>query len=72
MTCGSCDASYTGKTEQSFKSWFLEHRRPSSTTSEVSQQIHTDNSEHQVDMDEVKILAVELRWFVGGLTQVIL
>jgi hypothetical protein len=41
----------------------LEHRRPSSTTSEVSHHVHLDEPEHQIDIDKVKILAVEPRWF---------
>ena len=45
IPCGSCDASYIGETEKSLKTRFLEDRRPSSTTSEVSQQINTDNPE---------------------------
>ena len=63
IPCDSCDASYMyiGETERTFEAWFFEHRKPSSTTSEVSRH----NPEHQVDMMElkVKILAVEPRWF---------
>ena len=54
---------------QSLKARFLEHRRPSFTTSEVSRHIHI--LEHQVDMDEVKMLAVEPRWFKQGVREVI-
>ena len=63
IPCDSCDVPYTGKTERSSKARFLEHRRPSSTTSEVSPHIHTDKPEQKVDINGVKILAVEPRWF---------
>ena len=53
MSSGT-NASYIGKTERSLKTRILEHRR----------HIHIENSEHQVDMDGVKILAVELRFYV--------
>ena len=33
--------------------------------------IHIDNPEHLADMDGVKILAVELRWFERGVREVI-
>ncbi len=33
--CDICEASYIGETERSLKSRFMEHRRPSSTTSGV-------------------------------------
>ena len=52
-----------GETERSLKEWFLEYRRPSSTTSEVSPHIHTEKPEQKVDINGVKILAVEPRWF---------
>ena len=60
IPCDPCDASYIGETQRSLKVRFLEHRRPRSTTSEVSRHIHIDNTEHQVGMDEVKILTVEM------------
>ena len=37
---GPCSESYIGETERSLKTRFLEHRRPSSTSSEVSQHTH--------------------------------
>ena len=50
IPCDSCDATYihVGERERSLKARFLEHRRPSSTSTKVSQHIHTDNPEHQV------------------------
>ncbi len=41
----------------------MEHRRPSSTTSEESHHIHHEEPDHQVDIKRVKILVVEPRWF---------
>ena len=49
----------------------MEHRRPSSTTSEVSRHIHIEEPEHQVDIERVKILAVEPRWFERGVREAI-
>ncbi len=66
IPCDTCQASYLGETERSLKSRFMEHRRPSSTTSEVSRHIHLDQSDIQVDIERVKILAVEPRWFEQG------
>ena len=67
----SCDESYIDETERLLKAQFLEQRRPNSTTSEVARHIHIDNPEHQVDMDGVKILTVEPRWFERGVREVI-
>ena len=36
ISCEECEATYVGETERSLKARFGEHRRPSSTTSEVS------------------------------------
>ena len=43
ISCEDCEATYVGKTKRSLKARFGEHRRPSSTTSEVSKYIHTDS-----------------------------
>ena len=40
ISCEECDATYVGETERSLKARFGEHRRPSSTTSEVSKHIY--------------------------------
>ena len=71
IACSECDASYIGETERSLKARFQEHRRPSSTTSEVSRHIHVDQPEHSVDMDKTRILAVEPRWFERGVKEAI-
>ena len=39
-TRGLCQESYIGETERSLRTRFLEHKRPSSVSSEVSQHIH--------------------------------
>ncbi len=46
----SMGASFIGETERSLKSRFMEHRRPSSTTSEMSCHIHLDEPDYQVDI----------------------
>ena len=51
ISCEDCDASYVGETERSLRARFGEHRRPSSTTSEVSKHIHSEQPQpfHQVE-----------------------
>ena len=63
ISCENCEAKYIGETERSLKARFQEHRRPSTTTSEVSRHIHVDQPSHGVDMKCAKILDVEPRWF---------
>ena len=57
------EATYVGETERSLKARFEEHRRPSSTTSEVLKHIHTDSPDHTITLENTKILAVEHKWF---------
>ena len=66
-----CEATYIGKTERSLKSRFNEHRRPSSTTSEVSKHIHIEYPEHSVELENTKILTTESRWFERGVKEAI-
>ena len=47
---------YIGETEKILKARFMEHRRQSSSTSEVSQHINKDCPGHSVDMESVRIL----------------
>ena len=49
IKCEKCEVTYVRETERSLKSRFNEHRRPSSTTSEVSKHIHIEHPEHSVD-----------------------
>ena len=62
----NCEATYVGETERSLKARFGEHRRPSSTTSEVSKHIHTDSPDHTIMLKNAKIPAVEHKWFERG------
>ena len=67
ISCEECDATYVGEMERSLKARFGEHRRPSSTTSEVSKHIRTDNPNHNITLENTKILSVEHKWFERGL-----
>ena len=58
ISCEDCEAFYIRETERSLNVRFLEHRRPSSSTSEVSIHIHADHPEHSVDVTNAKILEV--------------
>ena len=60
-----------GETERSLKTRFGEHRRPSSSTSEVSRHIHTDCEGHTVHIEEAKILTVEPKRFERGVKEAI-
>ena len=60
-----------GETERSLKARFDEHRRPSSSTSEVSRHIHNDCKGHTVHIEEAKILTVKPKWFERGVKEAI-
>ncbi|KAI8519944.1 hypothetical protein Bbelb_032010 [Branchiostoma belcheri] len=49
---GTCEESYIGETERSLRTRFLEHKRPSSLSSEVSQHIHIESPGHTVSLDK--------------------
>ena len=66
-----CTESYINETERSLKTRFLEHRSPSSTSSEVSQHIHIESPDHHVELEEVKILDREQRYFERGVKEAI-
>ncbi|XP_072039555.1 uncharacterized protein [Amphiura filiformis] len=70
-TRGPCSESYIGETGRSLKTRFLEHRRPSSTSSEVSQHIHIESPGHHVDLEKVQILDREPRYFERGVKEAI-
>ena len=70
-TRGKCKEFYIGETERSLKPRFLEHKRPSSTSSEVSKHIHIESPGHHIDLDEVKILDREPCWFETGVKEAI-
>ena len=67
IKCEECEAMYVGEKERSLS----EHRRPSSTTSEVAKHIHTDQPEHTVELDNTEILITEPRWFERGVKEAI-
>ena len=71
ISCEECEAPYVGKTERSLKARFGEHRRPSSTTSEVSKHIHTDSPDFTIMLENMKILEVEHKWFERGVKEAI-
>ena len=71
ISCEDCDANYIGETERSLKARFSEHRRPSTSSSEVSRHIHSDCPDHSISIDTTDILSVEPRWFERGVKEAI-
>ena len=57
--------------ECSLKARFGEHRRPSSTTSEISKHIHMDDPNHNITLENTKILSFEHKWFERGVKEAI-
>ena len=66
IKCEECEATYVDETERSLKSRFNEHRTPSCTTSEVAKDIHLEQPEHSVGLENTKIVITESRWFKRG------
>ena len=66
-----CEATYVGETERSLKARFGELKRPSSTTSEVSNHIHMDNHNHNITLENTQILSIEHKWFERGVKEAI-
>ena len=65
-----CNSSYIGETARSLKARAAEHRRPSSSTSEVSQHLHLDGRpHHQVSLQNIKILDREEDWHRRGIKE---
>ena len=58
IKCEECDVVYydVGDTERSIKAMFSEHRRPSLTNSEVSEDIYVDHPQHSVELENTEIL----------------
>ncbi|KAI8518797.1 hypothetical protein Bbelb_020540 [Branchiostoma belcheri] len=53
---GPCRETYIGETKRSLKTRFLEHRRPSSAASEVSQHIHIESPGHSGSRGAIKCM----------------
>ncbi|KAI8507914.1 hypothetical protein Bbelb_141540 [Branchiostoma belcheri] len=68
---GPCKETYIGETERALKTRFLEHQRPSSVNSEVSQHIHIESPGHSVSLEGVKILDSESDFFVRGVKEAV-
>ena len=71
INCTNCNTFYIGETERSLKARFLEHRRPSTVTSEVSRHINHECPTHNISMSNTKILTTEPRWFERGVKEAI-
>ena len=71
IKCEKCEAMYVGETERSLKARFSEHRRPSSSNSEVAKHIHVEQPDHSVELDHTDILTTESRWFERGVKEAI-
>ena len=66
-----CDGVFVGETERSLKVRFSEHRRPSSTTWEVSKHIHVDHPQHSMELENTEVFTTEPRWFERGAKEAI-
>ena len=71
ISCEECEATYVGESKCPLKARFGEHRRPSSTTSEVSKHIHTDSLDHTITLENTKMVAMEHKWFERGVKEAI-
>ena len=68
IVCGGgrgeeCKETSIGETERIFKARFLEHKRTSCASSEVSRHINKDKPEHDVHIDEARIVDRDPDWF---------
>ncbi|XP_052221647.1 uncharacterized protein LOC127838114 [Dreissena polymorpha] len=66
-----CSMDYIGATERNLIARFMEHRRSSSTSSEVSRHIHDCKPGHAITMENVMILDHEPSWFERGVKDAI-
>ncbi|MCG8430526.1 MAG: hypothetical protein MJA29_05100 [Candidatus Omnitrophica bacterium] len=66
-----CDSSYIGEMERTLRTRFLEHCRPSSSSSEVSRHLHKDCPGHSISLEDVQILDRDTRWFERGVKEAI-
>ena len=66
----SWEAHYIGETERSLKSQFDKVKRLSSIASEVSRHIHKNNPDHNINIENARILSTETcRWFERGIKE---
>ena len=68
---GPCRETYIGETERALKTRFLEHQRPSSVNSEVSQHLHIESPGHSISLDKVKILDSDQDFFARGVKEAV-
>ena len=66
-----CEKDFIGDTERNLKARFMEHRRQSYSTSEVSHHTNKNCPWHNVDMESVRILDRVPSWFERGIKQAI-
>ena len=66
-----CNKDYIDETERTSKARFMEHRRPSSSTSEVSRHIHQDSSGHAVSLESINILDRDPSWTERGVKEAV-
>ncbi len=65
-----CSDFYIGETERRLKTRFQEHTRPSSVpTSDVAEHIHLEAPGHQVNIESVKVLDKDHRYFERGVKE---
>ena len=66
----ACSSFYVGETERVLKDRAAEHRRPSSTTSEVSNHLHLDGRpRHTISLESVSILDRDDDWLRRGIKE---
>ena len=63
ISCEICDNSYIGETGRFLKARFMEHRGPSSVNSEVSKHINSDQPDHSISLENVRISELQPQWF---------
>ena len=71
IPCTDCSDDYVGESERSLKARFDEHKRPSTTSSEVSKHLYSNTPPHSIDLEKTNILVVETKWFKRGVKEAI-
>ena len=66
-----CGMNYTGETERTLKARVSEHRRPSSSASEVANHLFREHRRRQFRSGNVKILDREPDWFRRGIKEAV-